>query len=715
MKALLSGLLGLGGGGGGEAQEAQEPAAQQTGTTTVPFLEEREGAAATGSRHPLDPRGALERLRHSRKLKQRRANNQDRHWNVKEIEGVLPKEGWFPRKKAPRCETYMVTMADGVELAVDVILPPERAGAPGEKIPCVFHQTRYYRQWRLRKVLRPIEPFPMDPINLSFKKAFTNSGFAIVSVDVRGTGASFGQWSAPCQPKEREDSVEMLNWISQQSWCNGSIFCYGISYDAMAAMFTVSYKHPNVKACASLFSYFDVYSDLGAPGGVLLKYFFDNWNQLVHALDSGRLIEAPPPIGASFVAGFKGVKGVSKALVKKALESHETADLSEATRQVINRDDHPDALRGLKMDDSSPYTRHRELRESNVPFFLVAGWLDGSARSSINVFWHCARDSGSRLIIGPWTHGGVQNAGLGPKQKSDFSSFHKIMKIGRSKLVAEVVKFFLSLANDCPSSSGGNEGVITYFTMNAPDEIISRWRQTSCWPPSHLEDKVFYFGVDSAASDHRLSLTQVPPQSEAELAFSAEKGQGPHHCNSRFHTMIFVGDLLNYKMGKYRHHVFMDSKPLDCHLEITGTPYLDLWVSSSHPDADIIVYLEDYDPVTGSVNYVTEGAFRARHRKLYPKAECEGHYQSSVPPDIPFYHTFDEADAEPLVPGEPARLVFEMMPTSYCFQRGSCMRLAFSGSDEQHYLHNVQEGTEIKVVSGPGHESLVHLPIKAYY
>ena len=642
----------------------------------------------------------------------RRAKINDKHWNKKEVDDFVPKEGWFnppSRTRNLRCETHMITMKDGVDICVDVIRPAaDLVGGENAKLPCIFHQTRYYRQWRLRKPLRALESYPMDPINLTFKKAFTSAGFAIFSIDVRGTGASFGEWPSPCQLKEREDSVEILDWVAEQVWCDGNIYLYGISYDAMAALFTCSYKHANVKACAPLFTYWDVFGDLGAPGGVMLHYFFDNWNKLVHALDSSKLIEAPHPIGSSFVAGFKGVKGVSKGLVKDAISTHKTVDLSKCLRQVINRDDRPEALAGVTIDECSPFSRYKEIKESKIPFYVVGGWLDGSARSSINMFTHAVKGNGSRLLIGPWTHGGVQHAGLGPKQNSEYSSFHKVMKIGRSKLVAEVVKFFLSLGNDPPSSS--EDAAITYFTMNAP-EMIPNWRHIHSWPPDYLQDSVLYINADQSGLRH--SLDGDSADTRAAIEFEAVKGR-PRKGNSRFHTMIFVGDLLKYKLKKHKDHVLVDSKPLDCHLEITGTPYLDIWISSSDADADIIVYLENFDPMTGSVNYVTEGVFRARHRKAYDTSDCSGHYKASQSPDVPFWHTFDEKDAEPLTPKKPTRIMFEMMPTSYCFQKGSCLRLALSGCDDAHYLHKAEDNRVITLVSSPEHKSCIHLPNKVY-
>ena len=568
----------------------------------------------------------------------------DRHWNKDEIDGVMPKESWFARTETT-CDTHMLSMSDGVDIAVDVLRP--EGSAAGASLPCILHQTRYYRQWRLRKPLRALESFPMDPINLSFKKAFVSSGFAVVTIDVRGTGASFGQWEAPCQTKEREDSREILDWMVRQKWCNGSVFLYGISYDGMAATFTSSLAHPAVKACASLFSYWDVYSDLGAPGGLLLHYFFDNWNQLNHALDSGKLIDAPSPIGASFVAGFKGVKGVSKGLVKKALNSHKTADLGKCLRQVNCRDDRPEALGGKKMDDCSPYTKSREIRESKTPFFLVGGWLDGSARSCINAFCHAVGGSkGSRLLIGPWTHGGVQNAALGPRQKSDYSCFHKVMKLGRSKLVAEVIKFYLSLDPKGNENGEEEEEPITYFTMNAP-QGMQKWRRARAWPPAYLEDSILYIGADTAEADPSLQLSPGKAKSEVRIQAASARaetnGKPKRRGNSRYHTMIFVGDLLNYSMQKYD-HTFTDSKPLDCHLEVTGTPYLDLWISSTTSDADIIVYLVGPFPrcssagrapkLTPSSSLSSERAGEFRPENRQRQLRHRGRLQSAAQEDL---------------------------------------------------------------------------------
>lgn len=63
-----------------------------------------------------------------------------------------------------------------------------------------------------RKYLRWI-PFvgdkPIDVVNLEAKQLAIAAGMAVVSMDVRGTGASGGVWRHPWHPSERCDSLEV--------------------------------------------------------------------------------------------------------------------------------------------------------------------------------------------------------------------------------------------------------------------------------------------------------------------------------------------------------------------------------------------------------------------------------------------------------------------------------------------------------------------------
>ena len=84
-------------------------------------------------------------------------------------------------------------MRDGTRLAVDLYLP--RGLTPETKIPAIFAATRY---WRAQQLKAPFSWFLSLPD--SARNFFTAFGYAILRIDMRGTGASEGNhphpWSA---------------------------------------------------------------------------------------------------------------------------------------------------------------------------------------------------------------------------------------------------------------------------------------------------------------------------------------------------------------------------------------------------------------------------------------------------------------------------------------------------------------------------------------
>src|SRR5947209_19134657 len=86
---------------------------------------------------------------------------------------------------AQRVQSLYVPVSDGVRLAVDIWLPVERI-ARGERVGTAFRATRYWRAGQ------PPGPEPAADSNHAAGELWNSAGFALVLVDARGTGASFG-------------------------------------------------------------------------------------------------------------------------------------------------------------------------------------------------------------------------------------------------------------------------------------------------------------------------------------------------------------------------------------------------------------------------------------------------------------------------------------------------------------------------------------------
>lgn len=87
-----------------------------------------------------------------------------------------------------RRSSCYVAARDGTRLALDVYLPSD--AGPKSKFPTLLLFTPYYRRFKLK------EPHPttvLDAPNCGhYRDFFVPHGYAVVVVDVRGTGASFG-------------------------------------------------------------------------------------------------------------------------------------------------------------------------------------------------------------------------------------------------------------------------------------------------------------------------------------------------------------------------------------------------------------------------------------------------------------------------------------------------------------------------------------------
>ena len=131
-------------------------------------------------------------------------------------------------------QALYVTMRDGVNIALDVWLPKELPA--GEKIPAIISQTRY---WRAREYLPGLSW--VDNFFIGGILFFIKHGYAVILVDSRGTGASFGVNRHPWDADEIADQREIVDWIVAQAWSNGKVGGYGTSY---AGTTSSARRHP---------------------------------------------------------------------------------------------------------------------------------------------------------------------------------------------------------------------------------------------------------------------------------------------------------------------------------------------------------------------------------------------------------------------------------------------------------------------------------------
>ena len=240
-------------------------------------------------------------------------------------------------------------MSDGVRLAVDLLLPSKCGG--GAAVPAVFIQCRYMRsaalRWPFSLMTRGL---PVDFIGQELKTTLLAAGYAVVSIDVRGTGGYTKQGSV-CSKANHNNDVMCDHILRSVIWpvasaveprgatglsggvgldcpatvvlrpgdpalpgldpgnhasCNlpqgpqlcehqdltrsaAQVILYGMSYEAGAALFTLAAGHPAVRGGVLMYPFWDLYTDISCPGGVPQGSFIRTWSRLSLGLDANNV------------------------------------------------------------------------------------------------------------------------------------------------------------------------------------------------------------------------------------------------------------------------------------------------------------------------------------------------------------------------------------------------------------------------------------------
>ena len=125
----------------------------------------------------------------------------------------------------------LIPMSDGVKLYTRVTLPKST-----EKCPIVFIRTPYDS---------PRKGIPCT-IADDGEAVYIAAGYGVVRQQCRGSGDSEG-YCIPYDANERNDGLDTLAWIRQQSFYNGEIFLWGHSYYTSVHLLYLNTAPPDIK------------------------------------------------------------------------------------------------------------------------------------------------------------------------------------------------------------------------------------------------------------------------------------------------------------------------------------------------------------------------------------------------------------------------------------------------------------------------------------
>ena len=600
----------------------------------------------------------------------------------------LPGEEMTPAGIRQSSSMY-VKMRDGVEIAVTIDLPPDLK--PGDRVPVLMRTTRYWREPQIGWTLRMLVALHQAsrPEELEDKQAayFNQRHFAVLAVDARGSGASGGDRAIEWSPAEVIDMGEVAAWAARQPWSNGRVGTFGISYDGNTAELAAAANQPAIRAVMPLYDNFDVFVAIQA-GGVAQRGQIKEWSDYVAALDRDDVCGAQEDKGWNcwkdrlMTPGVRAVDADPHGRhLAELVRQHHNLNVAEAVAKVEFRDD---PFGAFNLRDISPSGLRARIEASKVPMMVWCGWLDGGGgEDALTRYYNFSNPQ--VVVIGPLSHGGGFNV-------DPFASSHTPPVPSTEEQFKMEADFFdRVLRNDTPEPI---ESSIQYYTMGE-----GRWHTTKAWPPAGSSVERLYFG------EHNTLNVAAPSAAGASdsytVDFTASTGN-----QSIWATGFGGGDVVYPDRAEADKKLLVYTiEPLDADLEITGTPVLTVEMSSTTSDGALHAYLEDVSP-EGRVTYVDEGLLRMIDRKeVDPKSLP---YEPLGPA-----HSFRRKDAEPLIPGEAARIRFALYPTSVLLRKGHRIRVALAGADASVFQLYPADGTPTwKIYREAQRASFIDLPVR---
>lgn len=566
-------------------------------------------------------------------------------------------------------------MRDGVEIAMDLWLP--KPLEDGVTLPAVIFPTRYWRRWETRFASWGDRPWSMDRLLLS-------RGYAVVKVDARGSGASFGSRPHPWSPDEITDYEEVVDWIITQPWSDGNVGAQGTSYGGTAAEFLAALNHPAVRAAAVEFSLFDVYRDIAFPGGVFNEWFVSRWGMFNADLDAGTVPEVIGLLGKALVRGPAPVEyrwtpdGLAplpddgRPAMQQAISQHAAnVDIENAARRVDFRDQIAGPA-GASTDDFSPHAFHSRTGPTDTAILSIAGWYDGAyARAALERFRQVP--GADTCIVGAWNHGGRNGVDPFEPRTAEASPSRAVQRLA-------VLRFF-----DHHLKGEGSEPPkgISYEVMGA-----GAWLHSATWPPVGSTMQPYHFWAGRG----------MAPQPDESLdgfdRFMPDltHGSGP---NARWRTQLGQDDVFYAGLTDDPGLLSYTSEPIELPMRIAGDPKVRLFVAADREDFAVYVYLEAVDP-DGQRHYVTEGSLRA---------SCRGNGATPA---------FTSDDARPVAPGTIMEMTVPLLPVAMQIPAGSKLRLSLAGADADYFArHPAKGGVTLTIYRSQPHPSALLLPLAA--
>jgi len=451
-------------------------------------------------------------------------------------------------------------MRDGVRLATDIYRPDDNG-----KFPALLAYSPYGKELQALVLTFPPQARPSPLWDGCIEAGDTNyivpRGYAHIIADTRGSGKSEGECCGIYGTGggyEGKDCYDLIEWIAEQSWCDGNVGMVGISYFASAQILAAAEQPPHLKAIFANGGHYNSY-ELAYHGGIM-------W-----------LMPRASREGRGGDSGY-AVKNVNSAMKKRLSEE----EFQQRLQDRLNDPDiknYPNFFHMLHYPDAHLLFIDFLLNPFDGPFYWEGQPINKCDRVKIpthlSVKWgrgwtvdgtidcYLAVQGPKKLELQP----------LPPMQERPFHEFHDSMM--------KWYDYWLK---------GIDTGVMAGPPIKIFVEGIKKWRFEHEWPLKRTKWTSFYFRPRGrlTAEPETLPTDSVPPDGFY---------QAPLTVTDKVHSLRWSTAQILEDM------------------EVTGPAALYLYASIDTDDTNFIVKLYDVDPY-GKKTQLTTGWLKASHNEL---------------------------------------------------------------------------------------------------
>jgi hypothetical protein len=474
-------------------------------------------------------------------------------------------------------------MRDGVELQADVYTPKESGEYPVLllRLPydktCAEFQALMHPEWYARQ------------------------GYIVVSQDVRGRGASGGEFE-PFH-HEANDGVDTIKACVKLKKSSGKVGTYGFSYPGYTQLLSATERPKGFTTMVPALTSDGLYDDWTYKNGVLQQAFVQGWAAYLsinEVFRKGKPADVRPAI--------QRLTGICDSYDHLPITNH--PDLPKKFNSFY--------YEWLKHPTYDAYWKKWQTSdrygEIDVPALHIGGWYDIFVEGNIRNFQGLREAAkteearaGQKLVIGPWYH-------MPWTQAMGEMDFGREARNHTDDLMMRWFDHWLR---------GEDNGImqepkVSVFVMGA-----NKWRQSDEWPFKNTNFTKFYMHSGGRANSLNGDggLNRKLPESEPHDIYVSDPNYPVPSLGGRSCCIAALAPMgpMDQRPVETRNDVLVFSTArLAQDVAVIGPVDVTLYAASTANDTDFTVKLVDVYPDGRAINIV-DSIQRASHRESSEK------------------------------------------------------------------------------------------------